>query len=311
MRTNKPLLESASEISSVGLNELAVSLLSINDESELLKLLKKSIAEVSPGLSYVISVMQSDKLNFRIVESNVLSTFRRQVGKVVGKDPFHIDFPFSALSEDQVVSFKSGRLHYFEDGIYDITMGKINRIVAHAIEKLLKIQGVYSIGFSGGDEIYASTTFFVPNEMCFEGKLHEDIKRTLESICNLFSIVFKRIRAINELKISQKELRKANAELKGINESKDLFLKLISHDIINPFNTTLGYLNLLSDGFENLSTIEKKEYVERSLNGTAEEKGSGLGLLLCKELVDLNRGTLSVSSAQKAGTKVTVNLPSA
>lgn len=446
MKTSKTFLESTTTSCGISLDELAVRLLSINDESGLLELLKKSIAEVNPRLSYVIAVMQSDKINFRVAESNVLSTFRMRVGKIIGKDPFQIDFPFKALSEEQIESFKTGRLNYFEGGIYDITMGKLNRTVAYAIEKLLKIQGVYSMGFSGGDEIYASATFFVPDEMCIKGELREGIKCTLESICNLFSIVFKRTRTLKELKINQEKLRQANAELEKLSDSKDFFLRLISHDIINSFNTTLGYLNLLSDDFEDFSTAEIKEYVERSLNssekvfellenllswarsregllepksvafapeelvlsvidlyheksiskslefitefeegvkiftdyemvntvvrnlvansikfskpngkitvrveniktngivfgsisvedkgvgmsdtqlshlfdigarrdtfGTAGEKGSGLGLLLCKEFIDLNSGTLSVSSAEKAGTKVTVSLPS-
>ncbi len=43
--------------------------------------------------------------------------------------------------------------------------------------------------------------------------------------------------------------------------------------------------------------------------GTAGEKGTGLGLLLCKELLDLNNGSISVKSATGAGTTFFVCLP--
>lgn len=43
--------------------------------------------------------------------------------------------------------------------------------------------------------------------------------------------------------------------------------------------------------------------------GTAGEKGTGLGLLLCKELLDLNNGSISVKSAPGAGTTFFVCLP--
>ncbi len=44
-------------------------------------------------------------------------------------------------------------------------------------------------------------------------------------------------------------------------------------------------------------------------SGTQEEKGSGLGLLLCKEFVEANGGMLNISSEPQIGTTVCVTLP--
>jgi signal transduction histidine kinase len=43
--------------------------------------------------------------------------------------------------------------------------------------------------------------------------------------------------------------------------------------------------------------------------GTANESGAGLGLVLCQELVEKNKGTLSVTSQPGRGTTFTVTLP--
>ena len=43
--------------------------------------------------------------------------------------------------------------------------------------------------------------------------------------------------------------------------------------------------------------------------GTAGEEGSGLGLILCKELVEQNKGTISVESEVGKGTTFRVTLP--
>jgi len=43
--------------------------------------------------------------------------------------------------------------------------------------------------------------------------------------------------------------------------------------------------------------------------GTDQEKGTGLGLLLCKDFIKRNGGEFSISSKQKVGTRVTFSLP--
>ncbi len=59
---------------------------------------------------------------------------------------------------------------------------------------------------------------------------------------------------------------------------------------------------------EKLKKLFHKEDLE-STYGTDQEKGTGLGLTLCKDLVDLNRGKLTVESTPGEGTTAIVALP--
>lgn len=49
--------------------------------------------------------------------------------------------------------------------------------------------------------------------------------------------------------------------------------------------------------------------VRKTARGTAQERGTGLGLILCKEFVEANNGTISVSAKPGKGSTFTVTLP--
>ncbi|MCH4249059.1 MAG: HAMP domain-containing histidine kinase [Acinetobacter populi] len=52
-----------------------------------------------------------------------------------------------------------------------------------------------------------------------------------------------------------------------------------------------------------------REHTVPSTQGTAGEKGTGLGLVLCKRFLDLNHGSIHVESTPGQGTKFIVRLP--
>ena len=56
---------------------------------------------------------------------------------------------------------------------------------------------------------------------------------------------------------------------------------------------------------ENLFRIDKST----TTKGTIGEKGTGLGLILCKEFIEKNNGKLIISSVENEGSTFTVVLP--
>ncbi|MEW6653234.1 MAG: HAMP domain-containing sensor histidine kinase [Bacteroidota bacterium] len=62
-------------------------------------------------------------------------------------------------------------------------------------------------------------------------------------------------------KESEEEITKKNDELKEMNEAKDKFFSIISHDLRSPFQGLLGISNYLVEEFDSLSKEEFKEMV--------------------------------------------------
>lgn len=66
----------------------------------------------------------------------------------------------------------------------------------------------------------------------------------------------------NKLAASLDELKASEAMLKRSNESKDRLFSVIAHDLKNPFNTIMGYVDLLCEEYMNLSDVQRIEYLE-------------------------------------------------
>ena len=64
-------------------------------------------------------------------------------------------------------------------------------------------------------------------------------------------------------------------------------------------------IGMSSDHIDDLFKIDKK--VTRI--GTKQEKGTGLGLIIVKELIDLMGGKINIQSEQNTGTSVSITFP--
>lgn len=64
-----------------------------------------------------------------------------------------------------------------------------------------------------------------------------------------------------ERKIVEEERKEMIVKLKEMNTSKDRLFSLISHDLRSPFNSLLGFAEILRTDFENLTHRDIKEYI--------------------------------------------------
>jgi len=84
-------------------------------------------------------------------------------------------------------------------------------------------------------------------------------------------------------------------------------IEILSHEVDNKINITVKdngvgiSSEIVSDLFNNDTNVSER--------GTEDEKGTGLGLTLCKEFANLNNGTISAISKLGVGSEFTVSLP--
>jgi len=75
-------------------------------------------------------------------------------------------------------------------------------------------------------------------------------------------------RDITESKNVVNELLRHNNELKESNKSKDKFFSIFAHDLKNPFQGLLGFIDLLYEDLDELSSEQVKEYLSNVRNAS-------------------------------------------
>lgn len=100
---------------------------------------------------------------------------------------------------------------------------------------------------------------------------------------------------INDRKLAEFKLKKYSEELESLNSSKDKFFSIISHDLRNPFNSLLGFSELLANNIEDLTEQEIKDSA-KTLNRTAHNLFNLLTNLL--EWSKLQNGTFKIEKSE-------------
>ncbi len=73
----------------------------------------------------------------------------------------------------------------------------------------------------------------------------------------------KKRKTAEELRVKNLEIEKQKKELESLVATKDKFFSIIAHDLKSPFNSLLGFSDLLYESFSELDDTEKYEYIEQ------------------------------------------------
>lgn len=90
-------------------------------------------------------------------------------------------------------------------------------------------------------------------------------------------------RDITDRKRADNELKESKRQLEELVKSKDKFLSIIAHDLKDPFNTLIGYSELILSQFESLSKEKIEKYVQ------AINNSSNKGFNLLQNLLDWSK----------------------
>ena len=236
------------------LNDASLQLLEIKEENEIYQILASAIAKIIPGAYCTVSKLQPDKIYFRIVQIYGVDKFLQTIKLILGKDPYEQDFPYIELAKKHEPAFESRKLFRFTEGIYGISGESVNKTICKAIEKLLGISDIYTTCFFLDGTYYGGLTLLIPNRVIKSGIITQDALLAIETLCNLVTVL------IHKLQVND-DLNKSRLKLQEVNSAKDKFFSIVAHDLKSPFNSFIGFTELLTDKSHVISEEDRTLYI--------------------------------------------------
>lgn len=188
------------------LNQVADQFLDVREEHEIYQIMSEAVKKILPGGYFLVSKLQPDEMNFRIIESSGFDKYFNIIKALIGRDPYSIDFPIKDMSEDQINSFGSRKLYHFPGGICDLVNKKINKSICRGIEKMLELESVYAMRFFVEEKYFGGVILFIPHLLVKENIFNREVILTLESISKHASVLIQNLRDKDSLKLKEEEL---------------------------------------------------------------------------------------------------------
>ncbi len=70
------------------------------------------------------------------------------------------------------------------------------------------------------------------------------------------------------LRLKNEQISQSEEELRNLNAAKNKFFSIIAHDLKSPFHITMGYSQLLNNGYDSLTDSDRKKYVSTIYKST-------------------------------------------
>ena len=227
------------------LNSIMSQMLNLNDLKSIYDLITSTLHNILQD-TYILCVSVDEAKEVTVLESvsGIDGTMFNKILKIIGFNPVGKTFKLVA-SHNQL--FCTGNLVEFQSGLAEFSANEVSPIIAKAIEKLIGINKIYTIGINKDNNLFAAIHFFT---------LHD----TTINDNSFIETFVKQAGIVIQKKIVQDQLKLHELELLELNASKDKLFSIIAHDLRSPFNGFLGLIRIMIEESHDLSIDEIKNF---------------------------------------------------
>lgn len=133
------------------------------------------------------------------------------------------------------------------------------------------------IRFRGENEALAYENQLAENRISYQSKMLAILMISVLIVMSLSFFVYRSKKRMSrlymKLEIQKAEIEEKSLKLEALNQSKNTFFSIVSHDIKSPLNTLSGFMSIFKNYYEHMSKSDMNKLlgdIERSLDNTRQ-----------------------------------------
>jgi PAS domain S-box-containing protein len=187
------------------ISEVARTLVSLKTINDVYEYIGARIHEVTDNAYVIVVKANTDNQSISICHTFGLQKLIGSIKRTIGFDVLSLNVSMKNLSQEQKMLYQARELtHITENPLYTLSAHSVDELICKAIEKLVGITSVYSIGFLWEEQLFGGIAIICKNNSIISQQ------KLVETIANLGSIALQRLNAEEHL---QKEHNNLNAIL--------------------------------------------------------------------------------------------------
>jgi|LSQX01.2.fsa_nt_gb two-component system sensor histidine kinase/response regulator len=225
---------------------------------------------------------QDRKKRILVVDDNTENI--RVIGSILRQQGYNAGF---AMDGQQSLEILKGSVEEFDLMLLDVNMPGMNGFeVCREMRRMQRFDELPVIfltanteteqiveGFKSGGQDYVTKPFHA-DELLIRIATHIELREKRAALQQMNELLNEKVRErTRELEETNQKLETAFCELQKLDESKDAFLRLISHEINTPLNGVIGFADFLKEQLvssEYFTLIEKLSESAHRLNDFAQ-----------------------------------------
>jgi len=223
------------------LNKMFSEMLSIDKLEDVYQHFTDNLSKRFPNTIVLYNSINEEETKTRFeAYSGLNNKIINKIAKINITNPVGRQFE---LLEQHKKFFKAGKFLEFEGGLSEFSSSEFPAWASKAIEKLLDIHKIYTIGIKKDEKLFAAIHFFT-------------LKNTEITESDFIEIFTQQSGVLLQKKLVEKTIIDNEEKMRVLNATKDKFFNIISHDLLNLFNSIQGFSELA------LKKLHSNEYAK-------------------------------------------------
>lgn len=253
------------------INDTIVTASRIEDIDEIMEHVADTIHLVNPGAFVTVSLFDERLDAIRVRAVRGIGDRLNRIFDLLGGDLSSLTLPADKMDEKDGISslYTTGKLEKIPGGIYDLTLGTMPKAACRAVESLLGVKEVYTVGFARGDQPQGGIILLLPEGVGI------NFQHAIETIASHISVMVARRKAQKEIQTTTQQLQAVHdvgLQIASELEFEELLAQIVTEAVelvggeaggLNLFRQDQNVLDLaVSEGFRSLpedTTVRRGE----------------------------------------------------